>query len=201
MRLRWMLMTLPLLIAAPTFASMTGGSAPAPPPPPSTPPGAGATNTESSGEPTVRQQAERAYAEAYEQITRAKQDVEAGKDKNALKKFKNALESARQAVSLDDKYYEAWNLVGYASRKLGNYDDALKAYDRSLDIKPDYAPAREYLGEAYLELGQIDKARQQLVLLDHQNAAEESKLLKSKLDAWQASHPDSSSAKATSPGQ
>src|SRR5207245_8409152 len=130
-------------------------------------------------------------------VTRAKDDVAAGKDKNAQKKFKRALDSAEEAVQLDPKYYEAWNAVGYASRKLGKYDDALKAYGTCLDIKPDYAPAREYLGEAYIELGQIDNARTQLALLDHQNAAEESKLLKSKLDAWQSAHPDSSTAKAT----
>ena len=201
MRLRWMLTTLPLLAAAPALASMTGGSSPAPPPPPPQNPAPDMSNKDMSLDASSRQQAERAYAEAYEQITKAKADVEAGKDKNAQKKFKKALESAQEAVHLDAKYYEAWNAVGYASRKLGKYDDALKAYGTCLDIKPDYAPAREYLGEAYIELGQIDKARDQLVMLDHQSAAEESKLLKAKLDVWQAAHPDSSSTKAASSGQ
>lgn len=198
MRLRWMLISLPLLAAAPAFASMTGGSSPAPPPPPTQPPPGASSSASQEGSPEVasRQQAERAYAEAYDQITKAKDDLEAGKDKNAQKKFKHALESAQEAVHLDAKYYEAWNAIGYASRKLGKYDDALKAYETCLDIKPDYAPAREYLGEAYIELGQIEKARVQLVMLDHQNAADESKLLKSKIDAWQTAHPDSSTAKA-----
>lgn len=198
MRLRWMLTTLPLLAAAPALASMTGGSSPAPPPPPPQNPSGATSSTDATVDPSARQKAERAYSEAYDQIAKAKDDLEAGKDKNAQKKFKKALDSAKEAVGLDDKYYEAWNAVGYASRKLGNYDDALKAYDKCLDIKPDYAPAREYLGEAYLELGQIDKARAQLVMLDHQNAAEESKLLKSKLDAWQAAHPDSTTTKTAS---
>jgi len=199
MRLRWMLFTVPLLAAAPAVASMTGGSTPAPPaPPPANPtPGMSTTSTDADAS-SQRQKAERAYAEAYDQIAKAKQDLEAGKGKNAEKKFRKALESAQEAVALDDKYAEAWNAVGYSSRKLGKYDDALKAYGRALDLKPDYAAAREYLGEAYLELGQLDKAKDQLVMLDHQNAADESKQLKTAIDAYQAAHPDSSTAKSGS---
>jgi tetratricopeptide (TPR) repeat protein len=199
MRLRWMLLSVAMLAAAPSLASMSGGSSPAPPPPPSSDQG----TTQASSNPddlSSRQKAEHSYADAYEQIAKAKEDIEAGKDKNAQKKFKQALESAQEAVRLDPKYYEAWNAVGYSSRKLGNYDDALKAYAACLDIKPDYAPAREYLGEAYIELGQLDKAREQLVMLDHFKAVEESKALKTKLDAWQAAHPDSSSSKPTTSG-
>ena len=189
-----------ILIAAPAFGSMSGGSSPAPPPTPSEAPRS--TATEATDQNSSRKQAEHAYGEAFEQIVKAKADVEAGKTKNAAKEFKRALESAREATRLDAKYHEAWNLVGYASRKLGDYDGALKAYATCLDIKPDYAPAREYLGEAYLELDQIEKAREQLVMLDHQQSVEEAKQLKAKIDAWDAAHPQKEAAKpATGSGQ
>jgi tetratricopeptide (TPR) repeat protein len=194
MRMRWTMFAVPMLIAGPSLASM-GGSSPAPPPPPPSEQPQQSQNTSMDADASAHQKAASAYADAYDQIAKAKEDVLAGKDKNAQKKFKRALESANEAVSLDPKYYEAWNAVGYSSRKLGKYDDALKAYAACLDIKPDYAPAREYLGEAYVELGQLDKAHEQLVMLDHQNATEESKQLKTTIDTWQASHPDSSSAK------
>ena len=62
--------------------------------------------------------------------------------------------------------HEAWNLVGYTARKTGDYDKSFKAYQRCLDIKPDYAPAREYLGEAWLDKGEVKKAHDQLLWLE-----------------------------------
>ena len=194
MRLRWMLLVVLMLVAAPTLASMGGGHKPEPVSPSSSPPPSG-SESESDDSNSPRKQAERAYADAYEQVGKGNADLEKSKTKDAQKKFKKALDAANEAVQLDPKYHEAWNLVGYTSRKLGNYDQALKAYATCLDIKPDYAPAREYLGEAYVELGQIDKAREQLVMLDHQEAADEAKTLKSKIDAWSAAHPDSAASK------
>jgi tetratricopeptide (TPR) repeat protein len=201
MRLRWMLYLVPTLLAVPALASMGGGSKPEPPPSSSSAPPSG-SSSESDDSSSPRKQAERSYAEAYEQVGKGNAALADSKAKDAQKKFKKGLEAAQDAVRLDPKYHEAWNLVGYTSRKLGDYDGALKAYATCLDIKPDYAPAREYLGEAYIELGQIDKAREQLVMLDHQEATEEAKTLKSKIDAWSSAHPDSAAAKpAASTGQ
>src|SRR5215831_3940666 len=96
-----------------------------PEPPPTPPPSSGMptpstpSGTEVSG---ARQDAERAYALAYEDLAKAKKDETAGNTKNAQKKYKKALERVENAVSLDPNYAEAWNLVGYASRKLGDYD-------------------------------------------------------------------------------
>lgn len=192
MRLRWMLSVVPTLVAVPALASMGGGSKPEPATPSSSMPSGSSSQSDDANSP--RKQAERAYADAYEQVGKGNADLAASKTKDAQKKFKKALDSAQEAVRLDAKYHEAWNLVGYTSRKLGNYDVALKAYETCLDLKPDYAPAREYLGEAYVELGQIDKAREQLVMLDHQEATEEAQTLKSKIDAWSSAHPDSAAA-------
>jgi len=201
MRLRWMFCLVPILVAAPALASM-GGSRPQPSNPSSSPPPSG-SESESDDSNSARKQAERAYADAYDQVGKGNADLDNQKTKDAQKKFKKALGAAQDAVRLDPKYHEAWNLIGYTSRRLGDYDGALKAYATCLDIKPDYAPAREYLGEAYVELGQIDKAREQLVMLDHQQAADEAKTLKGKIDAWSAAHPDSAAAKpaTTATGQ
>jgi tetratricopeptide (TPR) repeat protein len=53
---------------------------------------------------------------------------------------------------------EAYNNLGYCYRKLGKLDESLKAYENALMLKPDFALAREYRGEAYLALGQLEKA-------------------------------------------
>ena len=54
------------------------------------------------------------------------------------------------------------NYRGYATRKAGDVEGALKHYYAALDADPDYTLVREYLGEAFLSLGRIDDARAQL---------------------------------------
>jgi tetratricopeptide (TPR) repeat protein len=57
---------------------------------------------------------------------------------------------------------EVLNGLGYTSRKLGFFDDAITFYKQALGIDPDYVQAREYLGEGYATLGKLDLAREQL---------------------------------------
>jgi tetratricopeptide (TPR) repeat protein len=52
--------------------------------------------------------------------------------------------------------------IGFATRKLGRVDEAMTYYDRALAMNPGYSVARAYIGEAYLTLGQPDRARAQL---------------------------------------
>jgi len=54
------------------------------------------------------------------------------------------------------------NLVGYNTRKLGDVDKGLDYYHRALDLDPNYLLAREYLGEGYLQKGDVEKAKEQL---------------------------------------
>ncbi len=57
----------------------------------------------------------------------------------------------------------AWARLGYAYRKLKNYDNSLAAYDRALTRNPRNRAALEYLGEAYVELDRIGEA---IIMLD-----------------------------------
>jgi tetratricopeptide (TPR) repeat protein len=70
-----------------------------------------------------------------------------------------------EAVQNDSRMHEAWNYIGYTQRKLGKYEDALKAYDHALSLQPTYAEAIEYRGEAYLGLNRIDDAKQAYLAL------------------------------------
>jgi tetratricopeptide (TPR) repeat protein len=49
--------------------------------------------------------------------------------------------------------------MGFASRKLGNYRQALVHYQTALELNPHHRGALEYLGEAYLEMGCAAQAR------------------------------------------
>ncbi|ELP5721301.1 tetratricopeptide repeat protein [Enterobacter asburiae] len=60
---------------------------------------------------------------------------------------------------------EAWNYRGFATRKLGRTDEGIGYYQRALAIAPDYAKAREYLGEAWMVKGRPDLAKEQLKVI------------------------------------
>jgi tetratricopeptide (TPR) repeat protein len=60
---------------------------------------------------------------------------------------------------------DAYSLLGYASRKLGNYDRALGYYQQALDLNPYHRGALAYLGEAYVEMRCMPQARAMLARL------------------------------------
>src|SRR5262249_56015470 len=61
---------------------------------------------------------------------------------------------------------DAYNLMGFAYRKLGNYRQALVHYQRALDLNPHHRGVLEYLGEAYVDLGCLAQARDTLARLE-----------------------------------
>jgi tetratricopeptide (TPR) repeat protein len=72
---------------------------------------------------------------------------------------------------------EAWNGLGYTSRKVGDYDAALAAYEKAIALRPGYPEATEYRAEAYLGLGRVDDAKQAYLDLFASNRAIAAQLL------------------------
>lgn len=60
---------------------------------------------------------------------------------------------------------DVFNYLGFTHRKLGRFDEALVYYEQALALDPDHRGANEYLGELYVQTGEIDKARRQLAVL------------------------------------
>jgi tetratricopeptide (TPR) repeat protein len=54
---------------------------------------------------------------------------------------------------------DAQNWLGFANRKSGNLDAAFMRYDKALAIDPKHRGAHEYLGEAYLMVGNLGRPR------------------------------------------
>ncbi len=94
-------------------------------------------------------------ASAYDE---AKTLVDAGNYAAALPK----LVSLTQAQA---KYADAWNLLGFTYRKLGQMDDSSKAYLVVLSINPNHLGALEYQGELFISTGKIDLAKGNLAKL------------------------------------
>jgi len=128
-----------------------------------------------------RAAAEELYAKGYAEAQEAKQLKKDGKAGDAKKKFGKAIKKFESAVDRDPAYYQAWNMVGYCSRNLGDLKRAFSAYEKCLSIKPDYDEAHEYLGEAYIQSGDLAKAKIELAWL-RANDSDEADELAEKID-------------------
>ena len=180
MKLRPLLpLVLITLVATPALASF--GTKPETPPPSST----SSSSPEASAQKTPRQEAEAWYNDAYGDVAKAKEllAAESPDKKKADKMFKRAIDRADEALKLDKEYYEALNLQGFSWRKLGNYKKSLEAYAACLKIQPDYAPAREYYGQALLESGDRAGAEEQLAYLKKLSADDLAKQLEDAIAA------------------
>jgi tetratricopeptide (TPR) repeat protein len=62
----------------------------------------------------------------------------------------------------DKKNPEVLNGLGYTNRKLGQFSQAIDYYKQAITLDPNYAEAREYLGEGYVTMGKVDLAKEQL---------------------------------------
>lgn len=180
-----------LVLSAPLAHADYGSRPPAPPRPESS----SSTSSSSSNESglTPRQQADQWYRDAYNDVEKGTKEMAAGKTESAQKKFRRALERSRRATELDSTHYEAWNLVGFSSRKLGDYPSAFAAYNVAIRLKPDYAQAREYYGEGLLETGDLAGARRQLAALEKIGDEAMTSELRSAINKYEASHASPSS--------
>jgi tetratricopeptide (TPR) repeat protein len=125
---------------------------------------------ESTPSATPQELAKRDYNSGVRYIAKAK-DLEDDADKAAMpekkqklldkaqKQYGKAADEFKEAVGNDASLYQAWSYLGFALRHLGNYDAALGAYARALQINPSYGEAVEYRAEALLGLNRIEDAK------------------------------------------
>jgi cytochrome c-type biogenesis protein CcmH/NrfG len=75
----------------------------------------------------------------------------------ALAELRDLAEDTQQA--------DVYNLLGFTLRKTGDFKTSLTYYTKALELQPDHKAAREYLGELYVETGNMEKAKEQLAVL------------------------------------
>ena len=76
--------------------------------------------------------------------------------------YKLAEESLEAATRNDPNSFDAHYYLGLSKQLLGRVKEAIRVYLQALAIDPNYNLAREYLGEGYLQAGDIASARAQL---------------------------------------
>jgi tetratricopeptide (TPR) repeat protein len=97
-------------------------------------------------------------------ISKDAPDLASVRAKIKAKDYKGALAELTPMLETH-QHADIYNLMGFSLRKTGDYKQALTFYRKALDFDPEHKGALEYLGELYVETGEIDKAKQNVALL------------------------------------
>ena len=79
--------------------------------------------------------------------------------------YAKAIPLLQKSIQEKGEYADALNLLGYSNRKLGDKTKAMTYYTKALNLEPKHLGANEYLGELYLEMGDLPKAQERLAIL------------------------------------
>jgi Flp pilus assembly protein TadD len=92
-------------------------------------------------------------------------DYAAGLQALKASDFGRALTSFQSALRRFPEAADLHNELGYAHRRLRQFDKAFEHYKRALTIDPRHRSAHEYIGEAYLLVGDVASAERHLAAL------------------------------------
>ena len=79
--------------------------------------------------------------------------------------YDGALRDLETYVYENPQNANGWNLIGFASRKLGKFDDAELYYNTGLEIEPQHDDILAYQGELYLQTNRYEMALENLAIL------------------------------------
>ena len=91
-------------------------------------------------------------------------DLTSVRAKIDAKDYAGALAELRDLAE-DHQQADVYNLMGFTLRKTGDFKTSLTYYTKALELQPDHKGAHEYLGELYVETGDMPKAKEQLAEL------------------------------------
>ncbi|MFX0027111.1 MAG: tetratricopeptide repeat protein [Candidatus Hermodarchaeota archaeon] len=63
------------------------------------------------------------------------------------KNYDKTIESWTKVLTINPKYDTGWIMLGKTYEKMGNYQEALKYYDKALEITPTHPKAHQYKEE------------------------------------------------------
>ncbi len=83
-----------------------------------------------------------------------------------LERYDEAIVELKAAELILGPHPDVLTYLGFANRKKGQSETALTYYSAALEIAPDHLNANEYLGEYYVEQGNLVSAQVQLMKLE-----------------------------------
>jgi Flp pilus assembly protein TadD len=93
-------------------------------------------------------------------------DFAAGKRAIGAGDWEGAIKALTNAGLRDARNADIQNYLGYAYRRLRQFDPAMQHYRQALTLNPRHRSAHEHLGEAHLARGDLAKAKEQLAALE-----------------------------------
>jgi tetratricopeptide (TPR) repeat protein len=93
------------------------------------------------------------------EMTKARADIKAKRYDVALAELK--------ALVVREPTADVFSLLGHALWKTGDPTQGMIYYNKALALNPMHKGALEYQGELFVELGQLDKAKENLAKLNH----------------------------------
>jgi tetratricopeptide (TPR) repeat protein len=81
------------------------------------------------------------------------------------KQYARAIPMLEEVVTHQPRNADAYNWLAYAIRKNGDPARSIPVYQKALALDPKHRGAHEYIGEAYLALGDLPKAKEHLARL------------------------------------
>jgi Flp pilus assembly protein TadD len=92
-------------------------------------------------------------------------DLAAVRAKIKARDFKAAIADLMALLDKGVQHADVYNLLGFSLRKSGDLKQAYTYYRKALEFDPEHKGALEYLGELYVETGELPKAREHLAKL------------------------------------
>ena len=98
------------------------------------------------------------------QVSKDAPDLTAVRAKIKALDFAGAIVDLKKLTDTHD-HADVFNLLGFSMRKSGDMKGATLYYAKALDFDPEHKGALEYQGEMFVQLGQMEKAKANLVKL------------------------------------
>ena len=93
------------------------------------------------------------------------EDYRTGKELAYDGNFKAAIVYLKKSIRDDPNNPDAFNMLGFSNRKLGNNDEAFSYYNKALDLSPEHLGTHEYIGRLYLNLDQPEESKKHFRIL------------------------------------
>ena len=105
------------------------------------------------------------YDKAVEQIKIAKKLEKKGKTEKAIKRYERAIKFLVKSNKKKPNKADTLNYLGFATRKIGDFENGEKYYLQGLAINPYHIGINEYLGELYVATNRHNLAVERLEVL------------------------------------